>query len=375
MVDVIFVRSVIYDAVIVRVLRSLCKRYSAILVAWNREAIPNSLKKSMLKDTFDNNLPLRFVFLELNAPHHKHLLRSYIPMLLFFPVFWSWVFIKLARYRPKVVHAFDLDVVLPCYVYKKLFRKKLVFHIVDRYAMHFIPKKYKRLYSFVNYVEDEFCKKSDVLMTVSENVLKSFKNRPDKTAVILNCPEDYYSKRYQEEGELVLGYTGAINRGRGLDQFATVLGNLKNVKLRLYGPVVDQELMNDLKRLPYIEYKGYLPNYDDYQRAIIDTDALIAVYTGEVAGNQITMHNKTLEAMMGGIPIITNLSPQFVNEIGHGIIVEYGNLDEIKTAIKRLRDDLEFRNKLGNNGRRAFLEKYNWANMEKRLYDVYENVL
>ena len=79
--------------------------------------------------------------------------------------------------------------------------------------------------------------------------------------------------------------------------------------------------------------------------------------------------------MMGGIPIITNLSPQFVNEIGHGIIVEYGNLDEITTAIKRLRDDLAFRKKLGNNGRRAFLERYNWGNMEKRLYEVYESVL
>jgi hypothetical protein len=33
-----------------------------------------------------------------------------------------------------VVHACDLDVILPCYVYKKLFRKKLVFDILDRYA-------------------------------------------------------------------------------------------------------------------------------------------------------------------------------------------------------------------------------------------------
>ena len=255
------------------------------------------------------------------------------------------------------------------------FRKKLIFHIVDRYAMSFIPKKFKRLYSMVNWFEDAFSKRSDVLITVSENVLKSFRNKPNKTAVILNCPEDYYNKRDQEDGKLVLGYTGAINNGRGLEQFATILGNLNNVKLRLYGPVIDKKLFNDLSRLSNIEYKGFLPNYDDYQRAIIDTDALVAVYTREIIGNQITMHNKTLEAMMGGIPIITNLSPQFVNEIGFGIIVEYGKIDEITTAIKRLRDDPEFRKRLGNNGRKAFLEKYNWGIMEKKLYDVYENIL
>ena len=130
-----------------------------------------------------------------------------------------------------------------------------------------------------------------------------------------------------------------------------------------------------LADFPDIEYKGFLPNYDDYQRAIIDTDALIAVYTREIIGNQVTMHNKTLEAMMGGIPIITNLSPEFVREIGFGIIVEYGNIDEITSAIKRLRDDPELRKRLGSNGRKAFLQKYNWAIMERRLYGIYENLL
>ena len=69
-------------------------------------------------------------------------------LVLFFPLFWSWVFINLIIYRPKVVHACDLDVILPCYVYKKIFRKKLVFDIFDRYAMVFIPPRYKTLIQF-----------------------------------------------------------------------------------------------------------------------------------------------------------------------------------------------------------------------------------
>jgi glycosyltransferase involved in cell wall biosynthesis len=64
------------------------------------------------------------------------------------------------------------------------------------------------------------------------------------------------------------------------------------------------------------------------------------------------MHNKTLEAMMGGIPIIMNLSPEFVNEIGFGILIEYGNIGQIRSAIIRLRDDPELRKKLGSNGRK-----------------------
>ena len=79
--------------------------------------------------------------------------------------------------------------------------------------------------------------------------------------------------------------------------------------------------------------------------------------------------------MMCGIPVITNVLPEFVNEIGFGIIVEYGNIDQIRSAIIRLRDDPELRERLGSNGRKAFLEKYNWGIMEKKLYDAYENLI
>ena len=89
-----------------------------------------------------------------------------------------------------------------------------------------------------------------LLITVSENVLKSFRTKPNKTAVILNCPEDYYNKRDTAQDEiLVLGYTGAIIKGRGLEQIATALSNLNNVKLHLYGPVIDKKLFNEISRL------------------------------------------------------------------------------------------------------------------------------
>jgi glycosyltransferase involved in cell wall biosynthesis len=228
----------------------------------------------------------------------------------------------------------------------------------------------------VNLFEEAFSKRSDILMTLSENVLKSFRNKPIKTSVILNCPEDYFNKRdTRRDGIFVLGYSGGIRKGRGLEQIVTALNNLNNVKLYLYGPIIDKELFDELNTIINIEYKGFLRILDDYHIAIINTDAIIAIYTKEMLSHEITMHNKTLEAMMGGIPIITNLSPELVKEIGFGIIVEYGNIDQIRSAITRLRDEPELRKRLGNNGRKAFLQKYNWSIMERKLYDVYENLL
>lgn len=365
-----------HDARVGRVIRSLSKKYSAIFLAWNRGGLDNDLKQEMILKTFPTDLHLSFAIFNLRAPYGRHLLRQYIPMVLYLPIFWTWVFFNLVIHRPKVVHAFDADTVLPCYVYKKFFRKKLIFEIVDRYGITYIPKKFYRLHTAVNSFEEFFSKRSDILLTLSYNIMSSFTYKPVKTSVILNCPEDFYDKRnIRRDGTFVLGYGGGINRGRGLEQIATALRNLERVKLYIYGPIIDKKLFDEIRSEPNVEYKGFLRIHDDYHKAIIKTDAIIAVYTKETPSHEMTIHNKTFEAMMGGIPIITNLSPELVSEIGFGIVVEYGNIEQLTSAIKRLRDDHVLREKLGNNARKAFTQKYNWSIMEKKLYDLYESIL
>ena len=49
--------------------------------------------------------------------------------------------------------------------------------------------------------------------------------------------------------------------------------------------------------------------------------------------------------------------------------------DEMKEAIVRLRDNPELKKKLGENGREAFLRKYNWSAMEQKLYGIYEQLI
>jgi glycosyltransferase involved in cell wall biosynthesis len=87
------------------------------------------------------------------------------------------------------------------------------------------------------------------------------------------------------------------------------------------------------------------------------------------------MGNKLFEAMMCGIPIITNVATEIVNETQCGIIVDYNNIDHIRETIVNLRDNPDLRKKLGENGRNAFLQKYNWNAMEQRLFKIYQELL
>jgi glycosyltransferase involved in cell wall biosynthesis len=85
--------------------------------------------------------------------------------------------------------------------------------------------------------------------------------------------------------------------------------------------------------------------------------------------------NKIFEAMMCSTPIVTNIAQDIVNKADSGIVVEYDNVKQIKQAIITLRDNPELSKRFGDNGRKAFVEKYNWSRMEQKLFKVYERLL
>ena len=383
LIDIAIVRNnfIVHDTGLVRIVRALTKRYSTMVLGWNREGrkdyVIKNLKKGIIADTTnDASDNLRIKVLKLRAPIYKTSLSGYLPLVFFFPIFWTWTFINLSYSRPKIVQACDLDTIIPCYIYKKIFRKKLVFYVFDRYAMTFIPPKFNRLFYSIHRAEEFFSKHSDVLITVDEKVLATFKKRPKRCEIIINSPEDHYKNipKRRRDGVLTIVYGGHIMIGRGLENIARAIKDLDNVELYMHGLLIDKKLLSELVSTPNISYRGYLVNTDEYYESINSADAMIAVYSLDNPSNRITMHNKTYEAMMCGIPIITNLSPEFVRKIGFGIIVDYDDIDGIRAAIVTLRDSLQLRINLGDKGRRAFLEKYNWKEMEKVLYRIYDNL-
>jgi len=344
------------------IVRSLRKKYSVLALGWNRgEGVPNKT----------NSL---CVF-SLSAPYGCAL--RYLALL---PIFWTWIFIKLCIHRPKIVHACNLDTIIPCYFYKILFRKKVVFDIHDRYAMSFIHRSrgllFKKLYSILNSLEENFANNADLLILVYDKILKTFKKKPRNYVAIMICPEDHMISRSRAvtNGFKVL-FTGHVRRGRGLDKLLEIIGDIKNTELLIMGRVEDKSLLKKIYETSNTEYLGFL----DHNQVIdleVSSDATIALYDlNRETQHEYGMANKILEAMMCGLPVITNIAQEVISETGCGIIVGYENVSQIKETIITLRDNPELRTRLGNNGRRAFLEKYNWMIMENKLFKNYETLL
>jgi glycosyltransferase involved in cell wall biosynthesis len=133
--------------------------------------------------------------------------------------------------------------------------------------------------------------------------------------------------------------------------------------------------LNEIEKISNLTYLGFL-EHSQVLEIELNSDAMVALYDLNAnTQNRYVVGNKLFEAMMCGVPIITNVATDIVNETQCGMIVDYDNLDQIKQTIIDLRDNPELRKKLGDNGRNAFLQKYNWNAMEEKLYKIYEQVI
>ena len=103
-----------------QIIKSLHKKYSIIGIGWNRDPSKEEIAEEGL------NIQL----LNLWAPYGYQRYGT-IRLAAYFPIFWTWIFVKLCIHRPKIVHACDLATILPCYIYKVLFRRKLIFDVLD----------------------------------------------------------------------------------------------------------------------------------------------------------------------------------------------------------------------------------------------------
>jgi glycosyltransferase involved in cell wall biosynthesis len=352
-----------------KIIRSLRKKYSTLVLGWNRDGTPKDW------DSYENG----FRLFNMRAPYGTAPYGA-LRLLAYFPFFWAWTFVKLCFYRARCVHACDLGTVIPCYLYKILFRRKLVFDVFDRYAMAYIPVNrnifFKFLYSLVNWFEENFAKRSDVLINVSDEMLQTYGKRPKNCRTIMNCSEEITINVSRTKLNLFrILFTGHLRSGRGLEILPNIIKDLKDTELIITGRVEDRRLLKKIDGIPNITYLGFL-DPDEVLNLEVNSDLMIALYDLNLqTQNKFVMGNKLFEAMKCGIPIITNVAHEIVNETGCGIIVEYDNVEQIKGTIIKLRDDPNLRKTLGENGRKAFLEKYNWKIMEKRLYDIYDNLL
>lgn len=95
-------------------------------------------------------------------------------------------------------------------------------------------------------------------------------------------------------------------------------------------------------------------------------------------GHSGTMGNtKIFEEMMAGLPVICtdfSLWREFVERYHCGVCVDPEDVDQVVLALRRLLEHPEEARQMGENGRRAVREAFNWSVEEQTLLGLYRDL-
>jgi glycosyltransferase involved in cell wall biosynthesis len=175
-------------------------------------------------------------------------------------------------------------------------------------------------------------------------------------------------------------YVGDISKHRGICQICTAMELVRSsVRLNLAGSFVDPKLGLELRSMTGWRLVNSL--------GFLDRAGVRDVLARSLAG-LVTLHPlinyldalpvKMFEYMSAGIPVIASDFPlwrKIISDSNCGLLVDPFNPDEIALAIDTIVSRPEMAQLMGENGRRAVMQRYNWGIEEQKLLQFYRQTI
>ncbi|MBL7790452.1 MAG: glycosyltransferase family 4 protein [Chitinophagales bacterium] len=296
------------------------------------------------------------------------------------------VFEKAKELNADIYQLHDPELMTVCSRLKKM-GKKVVFdahedlpkQIMGKPYLNFISKQVISL--LIGLYERFICSRLDGVLTATPIIREKFLQINPNTIDINNFPvlgelanEGKWSAKKNE-----VCYVGGITEIRGIKEIVAAMEHTKDVSLNLVGSFSEDLVKTEVKKHPGWTKVKEFGELSRREVADIMSISKVGLVTFLPLPNHIDAQpNKMFEYMSAGIPIITSNFPlwKLIVEGNHcGICVDPLNPAEIGEAIQSLVTNDELAEKMGENGKRAVIEKYNWGSEEKKLFKFYNDLV
>ena len=286
-----------------------------------------------------------------------------------------------------VYHLHDPEL-LPYGLKLKKKGKKVIFdsheHTAESiYEKEWLPKFVRSaVYTVYAAYQKRICKNLDAIISVTPNIVTYFQKINPKTIQVANYPVFAEQTAAEIQKQCRVVFAGGISDQWNHHTLLKALDKVPECRYCLCG-IASQSYLEQLKTYPAwqkVDYLGKIPHSQvaDQLAASVAGMALLQPGRNTDWDNGTIGNTKIFEEMLAGLPVICTdfvLWKAFVERYHCGICVKPDDADQIAAAITYLLDHPEEARQMGENGRRAVKEEFNWGVEEKNLLALYEDIL
>ena len=295
------------------------------------------------------------------------------------------LFKKSLEIDADIYHFHDPELI-PIGLKLKKMGKKVIYDVHEDVSTQLLIKPYLNkiskviLLNLIEIYENYAAKKFDFIITATPYIRDRFVKLNNRTIDINNFPilEEFQNINFQMKKKNAICYIGGISKARGIIE---LIKSLKYVDVTLYlaGEFETEKLKKEVMQLSgwnKVKYYGYV-NRDKIKEIFSESSVGIVNFLPE-PNHTNALPNKIFEYMSASLPVVASNFPlwkEIVEGNDCGICVDPTNPKEIAKAIEYLITHPDETKKMGENGRKAVLEKYNWEKESEKLLSLYRNLL
>ncbi len=287
--------------------------------------------------------------------------------------------------NPDVIHANDLNALIPAYEAKKTLGCTLIYDSHEINVENYTGNRQALVARYMRYKENKLLKKVDKMVCVSNAAAEYFRDeyKIEKPMVVTNCSLKAEQCISQEKnpGFEVLNH-GQFYEGRGYDIMAEAIPLLKDypeIKLavRGFGKLEDalhkrvEELCgNNFVFYPKVLVQELIPEASKSKVGVAITEAICLNF-------KLSVSNKLFEYASAGLPVIMSDIPEhrYLNDkYQFGVIIPENTPEAFAQAVIKLYSDKDFYEKCAQNAKKLS-DEVNWENEFGKLIEAERDLL